>query len=432
MIDYKNVYIEQITKLYDDYLSYFKYKKEKKSFLQRMQKLLEEIFVFDNQKYELELNRLSEIKVSDKEDKLNVLTDIASLIKKHMDTINNYVTAYEKETGSPINVDFNISKLTTKLDEVESEIEILNTYIANENKISNLNKINEDTDIELAKIDDKKSHSISINEEMEFALNETIKKILEENNVESIDIEDTQTHFPLYQELYIKAEEQSSTDPSVANVLDMAKKNYLEYSKKKSLIELKPLAEEQLKEYQELSTKRNAINEIITKGLQENTFTELEDLLKEQNQKLEFQLKDLKKEELLLTVKKNNEEELKNLKEQNDKIEKQLSLNIKKEEETKEESSDIKEETSEIKEPETKNNDFKLVEIEEVEVIKNPYHNSNEKPKEDNVKTNIITKTEPAPSWLEYAIVENEHKFINWFDKLNALIKRKKYLKDEW
>ena len=42
-----------------------------------MQKLLEEIFVFDNQKYELELNRLSEIKVSDKEDKLNVLTDIA-------------------------------------------------------------------------------------------------------------------------------------------------------------------------------------------------------------------------------------------------------------------------------------------------------------------------------------------------------------------
>ena len=431
MIDYKNVYIEQITKLYDDYLSYFKYKKEKKSFLQRMQKLLEEIFVFDNQKYELELNRLSEIKVSDKEDKLNVLTDIASLIKKHMDTINNYVTAYEKETGSPINVDFNISKLTTKLDEVESEIEILNTYIANENKISNLNKINEDTDIELAKIDDKKSHSISINEEMEFALNETIKKILEENNVESIDIEDTQTHFPLYQELYIKAEEQSSTDPSVASVLDMAKKNYLEYSKKKSLIELKPLAEEQLKEYQELSTKRNAINEIITKGLQENTFTELEDLLKEQNQKLEFQLKDLKKEELLLTVKKNNEEELKSLKEQNDKIEKQLSLNIKKEEETKEESLELKEETNEIKEPETKNNDFKLVEIEEVEVIKNPYHNSNEKPKEDNVKTNIITKTEPAPSWLEYAIVENEHKFINWFDKLNALIKRKKYLKDE-
>ena len=129
--------------------------------------------------------------------------------------------------------------------------------------------------------------------------------------------------------------------------------------------------------------------------------------------------------------KKNNEEELKSLKEQNDKIEKQLSLNIKKEEETKEESSDIKEETSEIKEPETKNNDFKLVEIEEVEVIKNPYHNSNEKPKEDNIKTNIITKTEPAPSWLEYAIVENEHKFINWFDKLNALIKRKKYLKDE-
>lgn len=432
MIDYKNVYIEQITKLYDDYLSYFKYKKEKKSFLQRMQKLLEEIFVFDNQKYELELNRLSEIKVSDKEDKLNVLTDIASLIKKHMDTINNYVTAYEKETGSPINVDFNISKLTTKLDEVESEIEILNTYIANENKISNLNKINEDTDIELAKIDDKKSHSISINEEMEFTLNETIKKILEENNVESIDIEDTQTHFPLYQELYLKAEEQSSTDPSIANVLDMAKKNYLEYSKKKSLIELKPLAEEQLKEYQELSTKRNAINEIITKGLQENTFTELEDLLKEQNQKLEFQLKDLKKEELLLTVKKNNEEELKKLKEQNDKIEKQLSLNIKKEEETKEESLELKEETSEIKEPETKNNDFKLVEIEEVEVIKNPYHNSNEKPKEDNVKTNIITKTEPAPSWLEYAIVENEHKFINWFDKLNALIKRKKYLKDEW
>ena len=431
MIDYKNVYIEQITKLYDDYLSYFKYKKEKKSFLQRMQKLLEEIFVFDNQKYELELNRLSEIKVSDKEDKLNVLTDIASLIKKHMDTINNYVTAYEKETGSPINVDFNISKLTTKLDEVESEIEILNTYIANENKISNLNKINEDTDIELAKIEDKKSHSISINEEMEFALNETIKKILEENNVESIDIEDTQTHFPLYQELYIKAEEQSSTDPSIANVLDMAKKNYLEYSKKKSLIELKPLAEEQLKEYQELSTKRNAINEIITKGLQENTFTELEDLLKEQNQKLEFQLKDLKKEELLLTVKKNNEEELKSLKEQNDKIEKQLSLNIKKEEETKEESLELKEETNEIKEPETKNNDFKLVEIEEVEVIKNPYHNSNEKPKEDNIKTNIITKTEPAPSWLEYAIVENEHKFINWFDKLNALIKRKKYLKDE-
>ena len=431
MIDYKNVYIEQITKLYDDYLSYFKYKKEKKSFLQRMQKLLEEIFVFDNQKYELELNRLSEIKVSDKEDKLNVLTDIASLIKKHMDTINNYVTAYEKETGSPINVDFNISKLTTKLDEVESEIEILNTYIANENKISNLNKINEDTDIELAKIDDKKSHSISINEEMEFALNETIKRILEENNVESIDIEDTQTHFPLYQELYLKAEEQSSTDPSIANVLDMAKKNYLEYSKKKSLIELKPLAEEQLKEYQELSTKRNAINEIITKGLQENTFTELEDLLKEQNQKLEFQLKDLKKEELLLTVKKNNEEELKSLKEQNDKIEKQLSLNIKKEEETKEESLELKEETNEIKEPETKNNDFKLVEIEEVEVIKNPYHNSNEKPKEDNVKTNIITKTEPAPSWLEYAIVENEHKFINWFDKLNALIKRKKYLKDE-
>lgn len=432
MIDYKNVYIEQITKLYDDYLSYFKYKKEKKSFLQRMQKLLEEIFVFDNQKYELELNRLSEIKVSGKEDKLNVLTDIASLIKKHMDTINNYVTAYEKETGSPINVDFNISKLTTKLDEVESEIEILNTYIANENKISNLNKINEDTDIELAKIDDKKSHSISINEEMEFALNETIKKILEENNVESIDIEDTQTHFPLYQELYLKAEEQSSTDPSIANVLDMAKKNYLEYSKKKSLIELKPLAEEQLKEYQELSTKRNAINEIITKGLQENTFTELEDLLKEQNQKLEFQLKDLKKEELLLTVKKNNEEELKSLKEQNDKIEKQLSLNIKKEEETKEESLELKEETNEIKEPETKNNDFKLVEIEEVEVIKNPYHNSNEKPKEDNIKTNIITKTEPAPSWLEYAIVENEHKFINWFDKLNALIKRKKYLKDEW
>ena len=431
MIDYKNVYIEQITKLYDDYLSYFKYKKEKKSFLQRMQKLLEEIFVFDNQKYELELNRLSEIKVSDKEDKLNVLTDIASLIKKHMDTINNYVTAYEKETGSPINVDFNISKLTTKLDEVESEIEILNTYIANENKISNLNKINEDTEIELAKIEDKKSHSISINEEMEFALNETIKKILEENNVESIDIEDTQTHFPLYQELYLKAEEQSSTDPSVASVLDMAKKNYLEYSKKKSLIELKPLAEEQLKEYQELSTKRNAINEIITKGLQENTFTELEDLLKEQNQKLEFQLKDLKKEELLLTVKKNNEEELKSLKEQNDKIEKQLSLNIKKEEETKEESLELKEETNEIKEPETKNNDFKLVEIEEVEVIKNPYHNSNEKPKEDNVKTNIITKTEPAPSWLEYAIVENEHKFINWFDKLNALIKRKKYLKDE-
>ena len=431
MIDYKNVYIEQITKLYDDYLSYFKYKKEKKSFLQRMQKLLEEIFVFDNQKYELELNRLSEIKVSDKEDKLNVLTDIASLIKKHMDTINNYVTAYEKETGSPINVDFNISKLTTKLDEVESEIEILNTYIANENKISNLNKINEDTDIELAKIDDKKSHSISINEEMEFALNETIKKILEENNVESIDIEDTQTHFPLYQELYLKAEEQSATDPSIANVLDMAKKNYLEYSKKKSLIELKPLAEEQLKEYQELSTKRNTINEIITKGLQENTFTELEDLLKEQNQKLEFQLKDLKKEELLLTVKKNNEEELKSLKEQNDKIEKQLSLNIKKEEETKEESLELKEETNEIKEPETKNNDFKLVEIEEVEVIKNPYHNSNEKPKEDNVKTNIITKTEPAPSWLEYAIVENEHKFINWFDKLNALIKRKKYLKDE-
>lgn len=431
MIDYKNVYIEQITKLYDDYLSYFKYKKEKKSFLQRMQKLLEEIFVFDNQKYELELNRLSEIKVSGKEDKLNVLTDIASLIKKHMDTINNYVTAYEKETGSPINVDFNISKLTTKLDEVESEIEILNTYIANENKISNLNKINEDTDIELAKIDDKKSHSISINEEMEFALNETIKKILEENNVESIDIEDTQTHFPLYQELYLKAEEQSSTDPSIANVLDMAKKNYLEYSKKKSLIELKPLAEEQLKEYQELSTKRNAINEIITKGLQENTFTELEDLLKEQNQKLEFQLKDLKKEELLLTVKKNNEEELKSLKEQNDKIEKQLSLNIKKEEETKEESLELKEETNEIKEPETKNNDFKLVEIEEVEVIKNPYHNSNEKPKEDNIKTNIITKTEPAPSWLEYAIVENEHKFINWFDKLNALIKRKKYLKDE-
>ena len=88
-------------------------------------------------------------------------------------------------------------------------------------------------------------------------------------------------------------------------------------------------------------------------------------------------------------------------------------------------------ETNEIKEPKTKNNDFKLVEIEEVEVIKNPYHNSNEKPKEDNVKTNIITKTEPAPSWLEYAIVENEHKFINWFDKLNALIKRKKYLKDE-
>lgn len=431
MIDYKNVYIEQITKLYDDYLSYFKYKKEKKSFLQRMQKLLEEIFVFDNQKYELELNRLSEIKVSDKEDKLNVLTDIASLIKKHMDTINNYVTAYEKETGSPINVDFNISKLTTKLDEVESEIEILNTYIANENKISNLNKINEDTDIELAKIEDKKSHSISINEEMEFALNETIKKILEENNVESIDIEDTQTHFPLYQELYLKAEEQSSTDPSIANVLDMAKKNYLEYSKKKSLIELKPLAEEQLKEYQELSTKRNVINEIITKGLQENTFTELEDLLKEQNQKLEFQLKDLKKEELLLTVKKNNEEELKSLKEQNDKIEKQLSLNIKKEEETKEESLELKEETNEIKEPETKNNDFKLVEIEEVEVIKNPYHNSNEKPKEDNIKTNIITKTEPAPSWLEYAIVENEHKFINWFDKLNALIKRKKYLKDE-
>ena len=431
MIDYKNVYIEQITKLYDDYLSYFKYKKEKKSFLQRMQKLLEEIFVFDNQKYELELNRLSEIKVSDKEDKLNVLTDIASLIKKHMDTINNYVTAYEKETGSPINVDFNISKLTTKLDEVESEIEILNTYIANENKISRLNKINEDTEIELAKIEDKKSHSISINEEMEFALNETIKKILEENNVESIDIEDTQTHFPLYQELYLKAEEQSSTDPSIANVLDMAKKNYLEYSKKKSLIELKPLAEEQLKEYQELSTKRNAINEIITKGLQENTFTELEDLLKEQNQKLEFQLKDLKKEELLLTVKKNNEEELKSLKEQNDKIEKQLSLNIKKEEETKEESLELKEETNEIKEPETKNNDFKLVEIEEVEVIKNPYHNSNEKPKEDNVKTNIITKTEPAPSWLEYAIVENEHKFINWFDKLNALIKRKKYLKDE-
>ena len=431
MIDYKNVYIEQITKLYDDYLSYFKYKKEKKSFLQRMQKLLEEIFVFDNQKYELELNRLSEIKVSDKEDKLNVLTDIASLIKKHMDTINNYVTAYEKETGSPINVDFNISKLTTKLDEVESEIEILNTYIANENKISNLNKINEDTDIELAKIEDKKSHSISINEEMEFALNETIKKILEENNVESIDIEDTQTHFPLYQELYLKAEEQSSTDPSIANVLDMAKKNYLEYSKKKSLIELKPLAEEQLKEYQELSTKRNTINEIITKGLQENTFTELEDLLKEQNQKLEFQLKDLKKEELLLTVKKNNEEELKSLKEQNDKIEKQLSLNIKKEEENKEESLELKEETNEIKEPETKNNDFKLVEIEEVEVIKNPYHNSNEKPKEDNVKTNIITKTEPAPSWLEYAIVENEHKFINWFDKLNALIKRKKYLKDE-
>lgn len=431
MIDYKNVYIEQITKLYDDYLSYFKYKKEKKSFLQRMQKLLEEIFVFDNQKYELELNRLSEIKVSDKEDKLNVLTDIASLIKKHMDTINNYVTAYEKETGSPINVDFNISKLTTKLDEVESEMEILNTYIANENKISRLNKINEDTEIELAKIEDKKSHSISINEEMEFALNETIKKILEENNVESIDIEDTQTHFPLYQELYLKAEEQSSTDPSVASVLDMAKKNYLEYSKKKSLIELKPLAEEQLKEYQELSTKRNAINEIITKGLQENTFTELEDLLKEQNQKLEFQLKDLKKEELLLTVKKNNEEELKSLKEQNDKIEKQLSLNIKKEEETKEESLELKEETNEIKEPETKNNDFKLVEIEEVEVIKNPYHNSNEKPKEDNIKTNIITKTEPAPSWLEYAIVENEHKFINWFDKLNALIKRKKYLKDE-
>lgn len=130
---------------------------------------------------------------------------------------------------------------------------------------------------------------------MEFALNETIKRILEENNVESIDIEDTQTHFPLYQELYLKAEEQSSTDPSIANVLDMAKKNYLEYSKKKSLIELKPLAEEQLKEYQELSTKRNTINEIITKGLQENTFTELEDLLKEQNQKLEFQLKDLKK-----------------------------------------------------------------------------------------------------------------------------------------
>ena len=130
-------------------------------------------------------------------------------------------------------------------------------------------------------------------------------------------------------------------------------------------------------------------------------------------------IKDLKKEELLLTVKKNNEEELKNLKEQNDKIEKQLSLNIKKEEETKEESSELKEETNKIKEPETKNNDFKLVEIEEVEVIKNPYHNSNEKPKEDNVKTNIITKTEPAPSWLE------------WFDKLNALIKRKKYLKDE-
>ena len=49
-----------------------------------------------------------------------------------------------------------------------------------------------------------------------------------------------------------------------------------------------------------------------------------------------------------------------------------------------------------------------------------------------NFYTNIITKTEPAPSWLEYAIVENEHKFINWFDKLNALIKRKKYLKDEW
>lgn len=39
-------------------------------------------------------------------------------------------------------------------------MEILNTYIANENKINRLNKINEDTEIELAKIDDK-NHIVS-------------------------------------------------------------------------------------------------------------------------------------------------------------------------------------------------------------------------------------------------------------------------------
>lgn len=440
MIDYNNVYIEQITKLYDDYLNSFKYKRDKSKIALRMQNLLKEICENGNRKYVQQLNHLSSLSYQTPKEKLSILTDIANLIKRRLDTINEYVTAYEEKTKSLLNEDFEIGRITSKLDEVENEIETLNIYMKNEQKIEELIKITEDTDVELAKIIGKKSLNVDLNNQMEFELNEVIKKVLSLNSQEELDENDIFTHYPQYQELYLKATEQAKSDTNITSVLNMARKYYLEYSKKKAILSLKSKTEQVSPEYQTLVEKRDTIKQIITEGIQDDTFTEIEQLLKEQYTKLETQLKDLKQEELLLTVKKNNEETIKKLKNQNEEIEKTIlprsetssnepNINNEKIIIEAEKTNKLPTDQEEKQEEQPSNADFRLVEVEPIEVIKNPFQPTNDN--SITISKDIVTNISIAPNWLEYAIVENEHKFINWFDKLNALIKRKKYLKDE-
>ncbi len=435
MIDYKNEYLEQITRLYRDYIDAFylngKSSKKKKEETERMYELLKEIVSLTNVKYLDKFNELSSLKNNTLDEKLDTLHKIEDIIRDRINVLEEYASIHEDITGIDVSDIFNIDSLTSSLDNVSNKIMIINEYLANIEESKKINMVNEDTKLELDKLNEKKKINDDINKEMEEEINTLLNDIINKNNGNNLDKDSIIDYFSQYQELYVKTEEQIKNKEIMQELYDMAKSNYLEYSILNAVVKLRDIANEVACNYLECFEKRKMIRDIINDGLKDDTFNSLEVLLDSQDIKLELQDKDIKKEEMLISILDNNNKRLNELETLNKRDIVLQAIDLSSGVVSNKNEKEIpKEEDNNIKEEHKVDDGYRLVEVSPIDVIKNPYAYKNDE-KVKQASNNIITKKYPSPNWLVYAVVENEHKFINWFDKLNALIKRKRYLKDE-
>ncbi len=432
MIDYKCEYLEQITRLYKDYIDAFylnsKNSKKKKEEIERMNELLKEIVGLTNVKYLDSYNALVNKKNGSLDDKLDTLHKLEDLIRDRINVLEEYASLHEEVTKVDLSSIFDIGSLSSSMDIVSNKITIINNYLANLEEAKKINLDNEDTKVKLDKLNAKKEINDNINKEMEEELNVLLNKIISDNDGFNLDKNVVMEYFMQYQELYSKACEQVSDNSITQELYDMAKSNYLEYSIENALVKLRDIMNEVACNYLECVLKRKMIRDIIHEGLDSDVFSSLEELLDKQGMKLELQDKDIKEEELLTSVMDNNNKRLHELEELNKRecVLRVISLDS--------DVSSKSEDVSSLKVEDGSNcnvdkDGFHVVEVSPIDVIKNPYAGSDKNA--SFTSNDIITKKYSAPNWLVYAVVESEHKFINWFDKLNALIKRKRYLKDE-
>lgn len=430
MIDYKIVYIEQIIKLYNDYVNLLQNntQTDKENIIKRMNTLFDEIVKESENEYKIKYEEIFNIKSTNIKEEIDKLSKLEKLLSDRVERLRELINNHQIYTENDLTKKYNINELQILLDDIKIKKDSINNYISNKEEILELKKVNEDSNIELNKLNTKVKEHEKINKEMSEELSLLINKILNDNNATKIDKEDVEFHYPQYKELYLKVSKQNedNKDNTLTSIMEMAKVNYEEYSLKNSLIKLLNIKEYNQYNYTDYIKKQEELKNIISSSLNTDTFKELTDLLNKQFDKLEKENTELQRKELLETVIKNNDIKIVQLEEFNNQPETQKLIKSLEQENPilpQEKITSLKDENP-IDTVETEN-------VKSIEVIKNPYAQTENEFITRYSNLDLITKVELAPTWLINQLEANQHKFLNWFDKLNALVKRKKYLKDE-